>query len=150
MSSNIFEKTLKKIQERSADITKKQILSHNRECFRLHFDDGEGRVFIYPNECIESKDVGYIYEGLYQGADLLGVKVYESKNVEMNKFKDLKALKSPAGKELFSLDELAEFDYSHTNKIWKPAIFKNSQQKNTIRAITSVVKDMVHNRKVNG
>lgn len=153
MSPNFFEKTLEKIKNRSAEITRKQILAHNRECFRLHFDDGEGRVFIYPHESKdnseENKNVGYVYEGFYQGADLLGVRVYESKNVEMNKFKELKTLKSPSGKELFSLDELVEFDYDHTNKIWKPGTFKNSQQKNTIKAIKSVFEDMVQNKKIN-
>ena len=153
MSQNIFEKTLKNIREKSADITRKQIISHNRECFKLHFDDGEGRIFIYPHECRgrseENRNVGYVYEGMYQGPDLVGVKVYESKNVELDKFKDLERLKSPSGKDLFSLDELVEFDYNNTNKIWKWETARISERKNTVKATKLVINDMIRNKKVN-
>lgn len=146
--------TIAKIKEKSADIEKEKILAHNKECFKLHFDDGCGEVFVYPHECrgktSKGKNIGYIYEGLYQGPDLLGVRVYESSNVEVNEFKNLHPIKNKSGKELFSLDELTEFDYEHTNKIWKEETFKSSPQANNLKAARGVIKEMINTKRVNG
>ena len=142
-----------RINSKYSEMTKEQILSHNVESFKAHFKDGEGDVFVYPHECVkpaeDGKKHGYIYRGVYQGADLLGVKVYESENVELDKFKELKALKNKRGKDLFSLDELVEFDYSHTQKIWKRETFHASPNRTRIHATKEIMQELV-NRRLNG
>lgn len=139
-----------KIESKSSEMLKEQILAHNKECFKAHFDDGEGEIFVYPQECVKSaedgKQHGYVYRGVYQGADFLGVKVYESENVELNEFKDIKALKNKSGKDLFSLDELVEFDYNHTRKIWKKEIFQTSPNKNKMKATKEVMNELINRR----
>lgn len=139
-----------KIESKSSEMLKEQILAYNKECFKAHFDDGEGEIFVYPQECVKSaedgKQHGYVYRGVYQGADLLGVKVYESENVELNEFKDIKALKNKSGKDLFSLDELVEFDYNHTRKIWKKEIFQTSPNKNKMKATKEVMNELINRR----
>lgn len=141
-------KILEKIKDRSENLNKERIMAHNKKCFKLHFDDGEGEIFVYPHECknhtTEDEKVGYVYQGLYQGPDLLGVRVYESKKVEVEEFKELHHIKSKSGKDLFSLDELVEFDYERTGgKIWKQERAKISQRSNVIKATKSVIKDMI-------
>lgn len=139
-----------KIENRASEINKEQILSHNIECFKAHFNDGEGDIFVYPHECVkpaeDGKKHGFVYRGMYQGADLLGVKVYESKDVELNEFKDLKPLKSKSGKDLFSLDELAEFDYDHTQKVWKNYTFNTSRNRNKLQATKEVMGELINRR----
>ena len=73
---------------------------------------------------------------------MLGVKIYESENVELYEFRDIKALKNRNGKNLFSLDELVEFDYAHTQKIWKRETFHASPHK--MQATKEVLKELLN------
>lgn len=146
-SINKIKNLRNRIENRTSEITKGQIIAHNKERFAAHFDDGAGEVFVYPQECVKSaqdgKKHGFVYQGIYQGADLLGVRVYESDKVELNKFENLKVLKSQSGKDLFSLDELVEFDYNNTQKVWKRDMFNASPRKNKMQAVKEVVTEIV-------
>lgn len=141
-----------RINNKTSEITKEQILSHNIERFKAHFNDGEGDIFVYPHECVkpaeDGKKRGYVYRGVYQGANLLGVKIYESENVniELNEFRDAKVLKNKSGKDLFSLDELAEFDYNNTQKVWRNEMFHTSLNKNKLQATKEVIGELIHRR----
>ena len=118
----------KRIKARTDEITKEKILAYNKENFDLFFnsdDNGDYCIFIHPRECVKpsenGKECGYIYQGLYKpsdnGAILLGIRIYESDNVVFeqgnNVYKNLKIQKNKRGEELFTLDELVEFDAEH-------------------------------------
>lgn len=148
-----------RINEKTAEITKQQILAHNKDMFQYFFEDPDGPVFVHPRnyhkKSPDGKEYGYIYNGVYdKNGSFLGVHISVSDQVEYvpNKgdyYRNLKQVKNENGKKLFSLDELVKYDYEHTEIIWKHWLFDSSERKNKRLATKQVLQEVMKNRLAN-